>query len=316
MSSTNPVASNRIPARTPVQPSSQLVMFVLPLAMLALPALAGTPINETRPLDARGHVEISNLKGRIEVRSWDKQEVRITGTLGKGVEALQIDGSSADLEIKVKYPRNTDDRKSEPTDLIIDAPTLASLEIDGVATDIKVEGNAGKTLDIDSVSGDITVAAAPGQADIESVSGNQVLTLNSSNVDAQSVSGDIALAGRLGGEISIETVSGDIMVNSKGERVKRLESNSVSGDAELRVGIADGARFSAESVSGDIALITAKSLSARVSGESFSGDLVAPGASINRSKYGPGSDFEHTYGNGSADVRMETFSGDAELQFE
>ena len=38
-------------------------------ACLAAPAAwAATPINETRPLDARGHVEIENVKGRIQVR--------------------------------------------------------------------------------------------------------------------------------------------------------------------------------------------------------------------------------------------------------
>ena len=47
------------------------------LAALPLAALASTPINETRQLDPRGTVEISNLKGSILVRTWDKPQVRI-----------------------------------------------------------------------------------------------------------------------------------------------------------------------------------------------------------------------------------------------
>ena len=60
------------------------------LACVAAPAFAATPINETRPLDARGHVEVSNVKGRIEVRTWDKAEVAITGSLGNGAVKCAI----------------------------------------------------------------------------------------------------------------------------------------------------------------------------------------------------------------------------------
>src|SRR5687768_17786134 len=77
------------------------------LACLAAPAAwAATPINQTRPLDARGHVEIENVKGRIQVRTWDKNEVHIGGSLGKGVEKLVIDGDEGSLEIRVEYPRS------------------------------------------------------------------------------------------------------------------------------------------------------------------------------------------------------------------
>src|SRR5690606_39988639 len=107
--------------------------LLLPLLLAALPlaALASTPINETRPLDPDGRVEISNLKGTIQVRTWDKPQVRITGSLGRGVEKLEIGAGGSELESKVRYPRRSSDR-SERTDLMVDVPTLASLDIDGV----------------------------------------------------------------------------------------------------------------------------------------------------------------------------------------
>ena len=49
--------------------------------VVVLPVSAGTPINQTRPLDARGRVEIENVKGRVEVVAWDRPEVKLTGTL-------------------------------------------------------------------------------------------------------------------------------------------------------------------------------------------------------------------------------------------
>ena len=291
------------------------IRFLLPLLLAALPlaALASTPINETRPLDADGKVEISNLKGRIQVRVWDKPQVRIGGSLGRGVEKLEIGPGGRELEIKVRYPRRTSDNNSEPTTLIVDVPTLASLDIDGVAVEISVVGTAGRSLEIDSVSGNVSVAGAPREADIESVSGDLHLTLNSANVEAQSVSGNITLRGRLDGEVKAETVSGSITVDSRGERLRRLSSNSVSGNATLQVGLADGGSLKSESVSGNIKVVAPRSLSAEVSGETFSGHLRAPGATINKPQFGPGSSFEHRYGSGGGEIHLETFSGSVEL---
>ncbi|GAA4867394.1 DUF4097 family beta strand repeat-containing protein [Luteimonas vadosa] len=285
--------------------------LLLLLTALCLPAWAATPIAETRALDSRGTVEIENLKGRIEVRSWDRPEVRLSGSLGNGVERLVVEGSGQRLSVKVKYPRNG--RNTEPTTLILDVPTLASLDIESVSADVSVTGNAGRTLDIESVSGEVQAAGAPGKARFETVSGNQQLTLNSNDVSAESVSGRIRLMGRLGGEIQAENVSGDIDIDTRGERPTQVKTSSVSGDTSVRTGLANGGSIDVESLSGKVRLELPADLSARVRGESFSGRLSAPGASINKAKYGPGSDFDHRYGNGSGQVRIETFSGNAEL---
>lgn len=289
----------------------QLLTLAL-LAGLSAPAWAAKPIDETHALDRRGTVSVENVKGRIEVRVWDRPEVHIGGSLGDGVERFEVEGGGDRLDIEVKYPNNN--RNTEPTTLLLKVPTLASLDIDGVAVDIDIVGTAGAELSIDSVSGNIAVAGAPNEADIESVSGEVRVTLNSSNVSVQSVSGNIDLRGRLNGDIEAETVSGDLQIDTRGERAHNINTSSVSGDITIRSGLADGGKIGTESVSGDITIIAPKSLSARVSGESFSGDLSAPGASVNRAKYGPGSDFEQRYGTGNGEIRIETFSGTGKLE--
>lgn len=290
------------------------------LACLAAPAAwAATPINQTRPLDPRGKIEIENLKGRIQVRVWDKPEVRISGSLGAGVEKLVVEGDRGNLLVRVQYPkRNTgwSDSKSEPTDLRLDVPRFAELEIESVSADVDVVGTAASTLEIDSVSGDVVVAGAPKQAAIESVSGDLRVTINSPDVHVESVSGDITLRGKLDGEVHTESVSGDIVIDSNGLSLRRVSTGTVSGDANIHVGLANGGSIKSESVSGEINLVLPRSLSARVTGESFSGDLSAPGAEIHKPKYGPGSSFEHRYGSGSGDIRLESFSGDVDLKLE
>lgn len=278
---------------------------------LVRPVLAATPINETRPLDARGEVEVSNLKGRIEVRTWERDEVRITGSLGDGVERLEIEGSGRKLAVRVRYPRNS--HNSEPTTLVLEIPRQASLDVDSVAADVDVQGLAGDALEIDSVSGTVVAVGAPRKASIESVSGDLRLNLNSRDVEVDSVSGKLLLRGRIAGVVDVETVSGNIDVDTRGERLARLELSTVSGDASVRSAIADAGRFSFESVSGDLRLALPAGASARVEASTFSGDIDAPGANVVHKRYGPGASLEHRYGTGDASIAIETFSGDVRL---
>lgn len=288
-----------------------LSLFVLACSA-ASTAQAATPIDQTRPLDPRGRVEIDNLKGRVEVRAWDRQEVKVTGSLGAGVEKFSFDGDRNAVRIEVKYPSRAN--KTEPTVLIVQMPLLADLEVETVAANIDVQGVASGELSLESVSGDIIARGAPKRAKIEAVSGDLNLALNSRDVEVDTVSGELVLQGRFNGEVSAETVSGNLRIDSRGERVRKLDASTVSGDMDLRLGLADDGEVRLESVSGDLLLTLPRDLSAQVSGETFSGDLDAPNAKIQREEFGPGSSFNARYGAGKGQVHMETFSGDATLR--
>ena len=296
-----------------------LLLLALCASLGSAPLFAATPIDQTRPLDAHGRVEVENLKGRIQVRAWNRNEVHITGSLGAGVEKLVIEGDSSHLVVRVQYPKQIGawrGDKTGPTDLQLQVPLQADLDVESVSASIDIDGVAPGDLGIDTVSGDVVVAAAPGHADINSVSGDLRLTLNSSDVKVESVSGDVALRGRLDGQLHGETVSGALDIDSNGERLRRLTTATVSGDAVVRAGLADGGEIKSESVSGDIHLHLPKALSAQVSGETFSGSLRAPGATVRKEEFGPGASFEQRYGSGAGEVHLETFSGDAELTFD
>lgn len=309
-----PVANRSTPAR------SAAMLLALLVAGTPMMAIAATPIDETRPLDPRGTVDIENLKGRIQVRAWERNEVKVTGTLGDNVERLIVEGDRNHLQVKAKYPEGRswgDTKRTGPTTLILQVPLQASLDIESVSADIEVDGIASPELDIESVSGDVAVAGAPGRADIETVSGNQALTLNSDGeVSAESVSGDVTLRGRLKGELDLETVSGNMQIDSVGEAVRSLSIGTVSGDIGARVGLARGGEIRAETVSGDLRLQLARGSSARVSAESFSGDLEAPGAQVRKERFGPGSSLEASFGGGDGRIRVETFSGDFTLSLD
>lgn len=280
-------------------------------AATTLPAMAATPISQTRPLDARGRVEIENLKGRVEVVAWDRPEVKLSGTLGDGVERLSVEGDGRVLRIKVQYPSRN--RNAEPSQLVVQMPLLADLDVETVSADINVSGMASRELELESVSGDIVANGAPRRGEISSVSGDIRLAMNSPSLRVETVSGQLVVQGRLNGAIALESVSGDIRLDALGERARKLSASSVSGDMDLDLALAEDGEIRMESVSGDLRLRLPTGLSAQVSGESFSGDLSAPGAKIRKEEFGPGSSFRVRYGAGKGDVRLQTFSGDARL---
>jgi DUF4097 and DUF4098 domain-containing protein YvlB len=219
----------------------------------------------------------------------------------------------------VQYPKHIGAWRGDrtgPTDLQLQVPLQADLEIESVSADIDVDGVAPGQFDVDTVSGNVVAAAAPKSADINSVSGDLQVTLNSRDVKVETVSGDVRLQGRLDGEVHGETVSGALSIDSRSQPLRRLSTATVSGDTELRVALADGGQIKAETVSGDIRVSLPRNLSAQVTGESFSGDLRAPGAKIDKEEFGPGSSFRQRYGNGAGEVHLETFSGDAILNLE
>jgi len=288
------------------------------LFLLATAAQASTPIDQTRPLDPRGKVEVQNVKGRIQVRAWDRPEVQIRGSLGEGVEKLEIDGDRGSLEIRVRYPRNGGwgGKSSEPSELLLMVPLRASLDLHAVSADVDVSGVAPDSLSIESVSGQVTVAAAPGALSVESVSGDVTVTANSPEVSINTVSGGVDLRGRLDGKVEAETVSGSIRVAVKDQALRDLSTNSVSGDTRVSTALARNGKLSLSSVSGGLLVVLPRAVSAHVTAESFSGTLRAPDATIERPRHGPGSSLDARYGSGEGEVTLETFSGDAELRLE
>ena len=294
--------------------------LAIALALASTCAIAATPIDETRPLSADGRVSISNVSGRITVTTWDKPEVHVTGSLGEGVEKLIVEGDGRSLRIEVKYPDNNTGwfgfhgkgGRAEPSTLNVVLPKRASVEVEAVSADVDVQGVRGKRLSVEAVSGDVKVAAsAPGEASFENVSGDLDLLLDTAQVSAETVSGDLLLRGALTGEVGVESVSGKLIVAST--RLRRLEASTVSGDADLRVGLDPSGELSAESVSGNLNLVLAKGTGARLHAESFSGDIRSPVGHVDEEEHGPGSSLDARLGDGRAEVRLESFSGDIRI---
>lgn len=289
---------------------SQMGGLIFMAALFGAPGAWGAvEIDSTVEIPPDGLVVVENLAGSIEFSTWDRAEVQVRGDAGKQVEEVEIRPTANGVEIKVRNRKNS--RRVDGTDLYLRIPRQASIEADGVSSDISVKGSKGEAITLDTVSGDLEIEAESVRVDVNSVSGDIEFRGSASRVSAQSVSGDVVLIG-VEGEISGSTVSGDLSMEAG--RISRGRFESVSGDMMLELALQDDGRLTCDSMSGDVHLRLPSDQRADFAAQSYSGTIRSDfGTAVSVSK-GPGSSLNHSDGAATARIRIETFSGDITIR--
>lgn len=298
-----------------------LARSLLALALLVAlgNAAADTPINETRTVNPDARIDVSNVKGSVTVSGWDRTEVVIGGRLGDGAKKLSVEGDAQHLRIKVEAPDRQGwfswgaDTRMGDTTLDIKVPREAEMKIETVSADVSLSGVAGRSLDVESVSGKQRLDSGAKEVELDSVSGDIDIAGKSTRAHVETVSGNIRARG-LGGQIKFETVSGD--VDAENASYGEINAGTVSGDIELRGAPADGARIDVETMSGDLRLRLPASASTRIKASTFSGSIRSDFGQVTEPEHGPGSSLDTTVGTGAGQVKIETFSGDVDIRRE
>jgi DUF4097 and DUF4098 domain-containing protein YvlB len=304
---------------TPTVPVRLLACAGAALATLAWPGAAGAAIrtvDEHRPAEAAGQVEIQNVAGRVEVAGWDNPEVAISGTLGGDVERLDITTAGSRTTVRVvlrdSHGASFGWHGSGEANLVVHVPARSSLTATLVSADVSVTGITGNQ-ELRTVSGNVT-ASVQHEVRINTVSGDVRLTAGpeSRRIEISTVSGDLTVSGGAG-ELTVTTVSGEGTVTVG--TLSRAHVKTVSGDFSITADLATDGRLEAESVSGDFRITFAGAIPPAVFDlQSFSGDLsTCFGRKAAHETYGPGSRLSFQEGSGSARIRVDTKSGDVTL---
>lgn len=291
----------------------RMIMKFFSLTFLGLISTVALAEDVNKRIDAApdGVVSVSNIAGSIEIAGWSRNEVEVTGTLGKNVEELIFERDGDEVEITVRAPRRHG--HSISSELFIKIPENSSIEVVGVSSDIDIQDVFGEQR-LQSVSGDIESEVHESDVEMETVSGD--VTAQGDDVvghcELSSVSGDVD-AQHLAGEVAASSVSGDVtLVNSSFERV-RLET--VNGDIIFESELVDDGSFSLETINGDLEIEFNDSISARFDIETFNGDInncFGP-EPVRTSKYAPGTELKFTEGDGDGRVTIKTLNGDLRL---
>lgn len=243
-------------------------------AAAATPALAQgrTDFTWSKALSAGSRVAVSNVNGDIRVVPSTSGKVEVTGVKhGSRGDFDEIKGvaheTSRGVEICVVPADHENDCDNDG-----DRGWRRHNRWDNVSMDLEVHVPANLEVSANSVSGDVSIDGAQGDIHAGSVSGNVHLThLRAASLKAESVSGDIeasldALTGR--GDLSFQTVSGDVTLDVPSPFDADLSMQTVSGDidsdfpitlngrmsrrnVEARIG-QGGRRLDLQTVSGDV----------------------------------------------------------------
>jgi DUF4097 and DUF4098 domain-containing protein YvlB len=295
---------------------------------LSLVALAGAQERQdrfSRTLDVGpdGELSLENVSGDIEVTGTDGSQIvieaekRYHGSSGRDRAAdVDIDVSQMGNRVRVetRYLRGRHDHGG------------------GVSVRYTVSVPRGTRVELQSVSGDVTLSAVQGEALVRSVSGSVAVRDVGSLSSAKSVSGGVSVRGaRSAGETEIASVSGDVSVEDIEARELSVESvsgdvvidgascergnlSSVSGDLRYTGRIAKGGRYELESHSGDVVLTLAEAVGFELEASTFSGDIESDFPLQVRSRDERGRKLEGVFGDGSAFIEASTFSGDIRLR--
>jgi DUF4097 and DUF4098 domain-containing protein YvlB len=288
--------------------------FAGTLVLAAFPALAVQNIDRSQATGPAPVVEVNNVQGKVTVTAWDRNEVRVTGTIENDAHQFEFTGDAGKVTIAVRPPESKRYSYGRDDDALLEVrvPAGAMLRVQTVSADILANGVRGEQR-LEAVSGDVTTELFDQPLDVRSISGDvDIRGGGAGNVYAESTSGNVKARG-LGGTLEAKSTSGDVDVEMGVTREVRLET--VSGDLGARLTLAEGGRVDAQTVSGDVSLSFGKPVNGEFEIESFSGDIdncFGPKSS-RKSKYGPGTELRFTQGDGSARVSLETLSGDINI---
>jgi len=276
----------------------------------AASALAQQQVSEKRPASRDGLVEVHNVSGSVKVLGWDRDEVEVTGTLGRGTDRLEFTGSGSTTRIKVVLPQHS--HNVDGSDLEVHVPAGSRVEVNTVSATIDADKVTGP-LRLESVSGGIAAAGNPREVEAKTVSGEVSVSAVAAPVRARSVSGELTLTG-LTGRVDASSVSGKVVV--KGTRFTEAELETTSGDIRFDGDLAKDASLRAKSMSGTVELALPADAAADYEVSTFSGSIANElGPEAKRtSEYGPGRELSFSTGGGGARVAVSSFSGSVRLR--
>lgn len=300
---------------------------VIVLTAFSLQTNAGEKVDKTLSINGATNISVENLRGKVKIIGWDKNEVSVSGEIDEKAERFVFEKEGAFIKVKVVMPHHMNSSWHEKgSDLLINIPRKLRLDFNGVSTDVTIEGLVNST-EVKSVSGNISVESLSDLIELSSVSGDITSENLSGKINLTSVSGDIydkkskgritlkAVSGHLktqseASEVFVNTVSGEIDMTLA--EVDELIISTVSGDVDGELSLNTNGLIKMSSVSGDIDLGFTNDVQASFRMRSNAGgDLVnkLTNDKAKHAKYGPSSKLYFETGNGKASVKASTVSG-------
>jgi hypothetical protein len=267
-----------------------------------------------------GKVILRNVSGRIGVKSWDQDQVKIealkvaeANTLEKAKEnaaKVEIDVTKTGniVQIETKYPKISNLNVSVHYTLTI--PAKASITVKSVSGNVNAS-DIGGAFEGNITSGNATLARIAGGVDCKTLSGQIKVEDVPAACDLKTVSGSIE-ATKIKGSVQAETTSGPIVLRDISEP-KSVRAKVLSGRITYEGQIMPGGKYEFETLSGSIHLAIPANSAFELDAESFSGSIDSEFKITMEGKFSA-KELRGIVNDGGATLRLKTFSGSIELK--
>jgi hypothetical protein len=271
-----------------------------------------------------GKITLGNITGSIDVKSWDKGEVKIdalkissASTLAEAKENAQIvkivvEKEGNTLRIKTDYPENRKKNRSLNVSVkySLMIPAKASAKIDSVTGNVDLE-KIGGAVKVDIVTGSIVVKKADKGVDCETVTGKIDLQNITGDAFMETVTGKIT-ASQIRGSIKAEVVTGRIELREVSE-ASVVDANTVTGSVIYDGKINREGRYTLNTHSGRIEMTLPADSGFDLEAETFSGGIesdfdIKISGKISKKR------ISGAVNKGGPLVKLSTFSGDIYLK--
>lgn len=202
---------------------SFVAAFVLLVACSCQASVFGGGVKEefhqSYALSPGGSVRLNNINGGVEIKVWDKNEVKVDAVKHaddkESLDELNIvvDASKDLVDIDTKYPEG-EDHHGLWVEYTITVPKDANLEkIKTVNGDIEISGVEGK-IDASTVNGTVDASNIKNDCHLETINGK---------IDAEFVSLKSVFKG------TMKSVNGSIVASLPASASAKIKANTVSG---------------------------------------------------------------------------------------
>lgn len=246
---------------------------------------------------------VDNFSGDVTVRTWARDMVRVAAT---HTRRTRVDIASSPTEVQVSSHGHMGPGSA---DMEISIPQWMPIQVQGVHTDISIEGGKGE-IKAQTVHGDVEVNGGGNFISLSSVDGAVKVVGARGRVQVSSVNDGVELNDVVG-DITAESVNGNVVLVRPDS--KSIEASTINGGVLFDGQTQSGGVYTLSTHNGDILVGLPDKPDVSVSVSTFGGNFSTflPIQISETKKHKP---ITFVLGQGDAQLELESFQGAIRLE--
>ncbi|MGB6199273.1 MAG: DUF4097 family beta strand repeat-containing protein [Candidatus Acidiferrales bacterium] len=203
------------------------------------------------PVTGKPLVTLHNASGQVQVKSWEKNEVKIVADYAS--DKIEISTEQADDRIEAETEITGDNATPQElvANYVITVPQESALQVQTDSGSVVVESVHGN-MTFDTVGANLQLSDVDGYLVVKSVDGSLVCTRCAGSLDANSIGGSFQLLQPSMDSVRIQTSSGNILFDGNFLRLGIYVLKNSTGTIEVRFAPTDSFDVTASSLYGKV----------------------------------------------------------------